>query len=107
MPGWQNLIVCNETSNVVNGSPTGCGFTDLISLAKAVMTDLTILATLLVIVVAVIIGVTLLTSQGKPAAMAAAKGRAITVLIGYLWILGAWVLVYTISSALLAPGFSL
>ena len=103
MPGWQSLIVCNETSN--NGS--GCGFGDLLNLAKAVMTDLTILATLMVTIAAIYIGFKLLTSQGNMNAMKEAKSMAGTILLGYVWILVAWVVVYTISSALLAPGFSL
>jgi hypothetical protein len=97
LPGWENLIVCN----------TNCGFGDLITLVKAVMADLTIVATLFVTIAAVMIGFTLLTSQGNVGKKDAAKKMAWAVLTGYFFILIAWVLVYTISSALLAPGFSL
>ena len=104
LPGWQNLIVCGSS----NATNTGdCGFGDLLNLAKALMADLTIIATLLVIVAAVMIGFTLLTSEGSTSAKEKAKGMAWTVLKGYFFIIVAWVLVYTISSALLAPGFSL
>jgi UPF0716 family protein affecting phage T7 exclusion len=101
---WANLIVCGSPGAV---NPNSCGFADLIVLVKNVITDLTVLATLLVIIACVMIGVTLLTSQGSVTAKEKAKGMAWAVLKGYLIILAAWVLVYTISSALLAPGLSL
>lgn len=100
---WQSLIVCNEASN--NGA--GCSFGDLITLAKAVMSDLTVIATFLVTVVAIFIGIKLLTSGGNEKAKDDAKSMAWNVFLGYIWILVAWLLVYTISSVLLAPGFSL
>jgi|GEM_PF-7030161 len=100
---WQSLIVCNEASN----GGTGCGFGDLITLAKAVMSDLTVIATGLVIVAAVMIGVSLLTAQGSESAWSKAKERAWAVLKGYFFVLIAWILVYTISTVLLAPGYSL
>jgi len=100
---WQDLIVCTEASH--NGA--GCGFLDLLALARAVMADLTVIATFLVIIAAVMIGWTLMTSQGSTSAKEKAKGMASKVLWGYIWILVAWLLVYTISSVLLAPGYSL
>ena|SRR6266481_318523 len=98
-----SLIVCGTS----NPSDHPCGFSDLITLARAVMTDLTLIATFLVVVAAIMIGYTLLTSQGSTTAKENAKDMAWKVLWGYIWILVAWLLVYTISSALLAPGFSL
>jgi hypothetical protein len=103
--GWQNLIVCGASNATNTGA---CGFSDLIALARAVMTDLTILATLLVIIAGVMIGFTLMTSEGSTTAKDKAKNMAWTVLKGYFFIIIAWVLVYTISGALLASdGFSL
>jgi hypothetical protein len=101
--GWQDLIVCSEASN----NSTGCGFGDLLTLARAVMADLTIVATFFVTIAAVYIGFKLLTSQGNSDEMTKAKDMAWTALKGYFFVLIAWVLVYTISSVLLAPGYSL
>ena len=96
MPGWQPLIVC---------SGPDCGFGRLIQLAQNLITDLIILSTFLAIAAFVYAGVILLTSGGKSGKLEEAKGIFMKVLIGYLWILGAWLLVYTITSVLLKPEF--
>ena len=96
IPGWQPLIVCD----------TNCGFSHLILLAKNLITDLVILSTFLAMAAFVYIGYLLLTSGGKTSARDKARDVFTKVIIGYLWILGAWLLVYTITSALLDPKFT-
>ena len=93
--GWQPLIVCGQTG----GTP--CEFEHLIILAKHLIHDLVILSTFLAMAAFVYAGYILLTSWGNPGAKAKAKNVFTKVLIGYLWILGAWLLVYTIASVLL------
>ena len=98
MAVWQDLIVCGTVDEP-------CGFEHLIELAKNLITDLIILSTFLAMAAFVYIGYLLLTSGGKTSARDEAKKVFTKVIIGYLWILGAWLLIYTITSALLDPKF--
>ena len=96
---WQSLIVCD-------GVTDECTFDDLITLAQAVITDLILISTLLAVIAFAYTGFLLLTSGGNESAKTRAKEVFRKVFIGYMWILGAWLLVYTITS-LLEPGFDL
>ncbi|MES2214254.1 MAG: hypothetical protein V4465_02585 [Patescibacteria group bacterium] len=86
-----NLIPCDGPS---------CSFNDLISLAEAVINNLIIYATILTVAILVYAGFTLVTSGGDEGALKKAKGMFWSVVKGYVWILIAWVLVYTIMNAL-------
>lgn len=94
----KDLIVC--------GGPD-CDFNDLITLAQNLITDLIIISTFLAAIAFAYAGFLLLTSGGNEGRRKDAKTVFIKVLIGYLWILGAWLLVYTITSVLLKPEYSL
>lgn len=96
-----NLIVCQGTT----ADP--CTFGSLIALIKVGISDLVVLATLVAVIVFIFAGFKLLTSGGNPKALSDARGMLLKVLIGYVWILAAWVIVYTITSVLLNPGYSL
>ncbi len=96
--GWEPLIVCGGAD---------CGFGDLIKLTNALIHDLIILSTLLAAIAFSYVGFKLLTAGGDEGAMKSAKASAWAVLKGFLWILVAWLLVYTITNGLLAPGYSL
>lgn len=105
---WQDLIVCKMTDQLADGKfKDPCGFEDLIELSKNLFTNLVVLATFFTVIMFMYAGFKLLTSGGSPSGKQKAKDIFSSVLIGYLWILGAWVVVYTITSALLADGFSL
>jgi putative copper export protein len=93
---WQPLIVC---------SGPDCTFASLILLVKNLITDLIILSTFLAVVAFAYAGFLLMTSGGSESGKDKAKKIFTKVLIGYVWILGAWVIVYTISTVLLKPGF--
>lgn len=95
---WKTLIVC--------GGPD-CTFGHLITLVQNLITDLIILSTFLATIAFAYAGFLLLTSGVSPGKKDEAKKVFIKVLIGYLWILGAWILVYTIAKVLLKPGYSL
>ncbi|MFH1472842.1 MAG: hypothetical protein ABIF06_00285 [bacterium] len=95
---WKPLIVC---------SGPDCGFSDLIVLTQNLITDLIILSTFLATATFAYVGYILLTSSGNPGALTKAKDMAWKVLKGYLWILVAWLLIYTITNALLHEGYSL
>lgn len=91
-----NLIVCNGPD---------CDFAALAKLVKNLINFMIYLSTILATAAFAWAGVVLLTSGGNPGKKDEAKKIFKKVLIGYLWILGAWLLVYTISSALLKEGF--
>jgi hypothetical protein len=100
IPGWKPLIVCGQTG--ADGMVTNaCQFGHLIELARNVITDLVLVSTLIVLFMAIFVGFKLLTSQGNPSALKYAKDVAMKIVIGYLWIIVAWLLVYTIANALL------
>jgi len=100
LPQSFNLIVCD-------GTTTPCTFAKLIELAKNLITALVIISTFLATAAFAYAGFLLLTSGGSESGKTKAKEVFKKVLIGYLWILGAWLLVYTITSVLLKDGYSL
>ena len=93
-----NLIVC--------GGPD-CTFAHLITLVKNIINALVIISTFLATAAFAYAGFLFLTSGGSEAKKDQAKKVFTKVLIGYLWILAAWVIVYTIDKVLLDGGFSL
>ena len=108
---WQSLIVCgvspSETDATLQLAKHACQFGDLILLTKNLINDLVILSTLFATAAFIFAGFKLVTSGGDPGAMKSAKDILMKVLKGYLWILVAWLLVYTITSALLNDGYSI
>lgn len=98
---WQPLIVCGTEAL------GDCTFSSLITLAQNLINNLIVLSTFLATAAFAYAGFILLTSGGNESAKTKAKEVFRKVLIGYLWILGAWLLVYTITSVLLNPEFSL
>jgi uncharacterized membrane protein len=97
---FKPLIVCD-------GVTTPCDWAHLTLLIKVLIDDMIIISTLLAGAVFAYIGFILLTSGGNPAAMTRAKGMGMKVIKGYLWILFAWLVVYTITNTLLKPGYTL
>ena len=94
------LIVCD------GGASDPCTLTDFVQLLKNVIKFLVILSTFLATIAFAYAGFLLLSSGGSEDKKNQAKKVFGSVLKGYLWILAAWVIVYTISSALLNTGFS-
>jgi len=101
MDAWKNLIVCDGTTG------NECTFSKLIELAQNLINDLIIISILLATAAFAYAGYILLTSGGNETEKTRAKEVFRKVLIGFLWILGAWLLVYTITSVLLNPGYSI
>lgn len=99
-----DLIVCGSSLSKATDHP--CAFGDLITLVNFLVKDLTILSTVLTVLVCIFVGFRLMTSGGSTGAREDAKKRLVQVLIGYGFILGAWVIVYTITHALLNSGYS-
>jgi hypothetical protein len=84
-----------------------CGFEHLAELVRSLINFMILLSTILATAAFAWAGIRLLTSGGNPSALTEAKAIFMKVLIGYLWILGAWLLVYTITTALLGSEYSL
>lgn len=97
---WKPLIVCDGVS-------PPCTFDHLILLAKNLIYDLILISTLLAVAAFIYAGFLLLTSGGSTTKKDQAKKVFTSVLWGYLWILVAWLLVYTITSVLLKGGYSI
>ncbi|MEX2010550.1 MAG: hypothetical protein WD874_01980 [Parcubacteria group bacterium] len=95
MAVWQPLIVCD----------TNCGFGHLILLANNLITNLIILSTIIATAVIIFAGFKLVTSGGNIKAKEDAKKMLGAVVKGYVVILIAWLLIYTITNALLKPGY--
>lgn len=95
---WKSLIVCYNESIAEYNHP--CQFSDLIVLVQNLITMLIVISTFLATAAFAYAGILLLTSGGKESAKTKAREIFSKVLIGYLWILGAWLLVYTITSVL-------
>ncbi len=109
IPGWQDLIICGLDPkqpgvNTLYTHP--CHIGDFIQLIKNGITDLVLFSTLVVVFMCVIAGLNLLKSQGNSSALTAAKDMMWKVLMGYVWILAAWVIVYFITSALIKADFN-
>lgn len=89
-----NLIVCDGTST------DPCTFAHVIELVQNLITTMIILATFIATVAFAYAGFKLLTSGGNTSAKEDAKKMLTKVLWGYIWILAAWLIVYTIVNVL-------
>jgi cation transporter-like permease len=95
---FKSFIVCDGSTK---SDP--CNFDALVELAVVVMHNIIVLATLLAVIGFILAGFKLLTSGGNPAAKAAAKKILGNVVWGFVWVLAAWLVIYTISKVLLDP----
>lgn len=114
MPGWKSLIVCDPVPPSVGVDFVGpvqpvrdCDFEALIELVRVLIHDMVLLSTLLAVGVFIYAGFILLTSGGDPGAMRDAKKMLWKVVIGYMVILSAWLIVYTITNVLVHDNYSL
>lgn len=97
---WFSLPACGQDE-----TQPECGFPHLLQLVVSLINFLILLSTILATAAFAYAGILLITSGGNPGKKDEAKKIFMKVLIGFLWILGAWLLVYTISTALLKDGF--
>ncbi len=98
------LIVCDPASDVESER---CNFGHLMLLVRNLINALIIFSTFFATAAFAWAGIVLLSSGGDVGKKNKAKEIFFKVLMGYLWILGAWVLVYTITSVLLKDPFNL
>jgi hypothetical protein len=96
MPGWKTIThICDP----IKGPP--CNFNAFMTLIKNGIFDLVLISTLIVVFMLVYAGFKLLTSQGNTAAYTDVKKIFGKVVWGYVIVLAAWLIVYTITGALL------
>lgn len=96
---FKPLIVCESDPPYDHH----CGFNDLVLLGQNVVYNLIIIGTLLFSVILVFAGFKLLTSGGKVGAKDEVKKMLWGAVKGFLWMLAAWLIIYTISKVLLSP----
>ncbi len=99
------LIPC--TAGYDPQDANSCGLPQLITLIKNIITALFVISIPIATIAFVYIGFTLLFSQGNVGKIQEAKRIAMMVLIGFIFILSAWLIVYTITSILLDPSFNI
>lgn len=97
LPKFESMIVCDGIN---------CDFNSIGKLIEVLTTNIFILATYFAVAAFMYAGFLLLTSQGDEGALAKAKKIFGSVLKGYIWILAAWIVVYTITNTLLGDGYS-
>jgi hypothetical protein len=93
-----NLIVCD-------GVDIPCDFNKLMEMLGNLTNALIALATLVTTIILIYVGFMLVVPSGNVKNMEKAKKMGLSVLKGYLWILGAWLVVYTIFNTLLEDGY--
>lgn len=90
-----------ENGGLIQCPDGDCTFDNLITLVKVVIDQLIIYSTIITTGVLAYAGFKLMTSGGNPKAKEDAKAMLTKVVWGYVWILIAWVVVYTITNTLL------
>lgn len=80
-----------------------CNFGHLVELASNIINFLIMLSIPLTVLAFAYAGLLMLTAGGNEGQISKAKGIFWTVLKGFLFILSAWLIVYTITTALLDP----
>lgn len=92
---WEDLIVCTGLAD------KPCNWNSLVLLTKNLMTNLILISTILVTIGFIYIGFTFLTSGGNEGARTKAKDMFKKLVFGFIFVLAAWLIVYTISNVLL------
>lgn len=90
------LVPCNTTNN-----PDPCDFCDLFTLAQNIINFLVFFAVILATLLFVYVGFLYLTAGDNSAQITKAKSILIKVLIGFIVVLGSWLIVDTIMKAFL------
>ena len=101
------VVVCQGIS--YPPPPTGqspqCDFYDAMNEVKLLMNYAFIISLPITLIFVTWTGIQILLSQGNPSKIKDAKDRAMKVLIGFIFILAAWLIVYTIVHYFLQPTY--
>lgn len=94
-----NLIPCGYRDDT--GKINECDFEDFMELIRRVINFLIVISVPLAAVSFAYAGFLYITAQGSPGQISKAHGIFKKTLIGFIFVLGAWLIVYTIINALL------
>ncbi|MDQ3076665.1 MAG: pilin [bacterium] len=104
------IVPCDGVDTTYEGGGTfgeECGLDDFIILIKNVINSIIVLSIPIVTIALTWVGILLLTAQGNVGKITQAKQIAKSVIIGFVFILTAWLIVYTLVSVLLDDAFNL
>src|SRR3989344_5248336 len=101
LPPCASEPVKDSTGKVIGTGGYDCDFDDLVLLVKNLINTIIILSTLFATAAIILAGFQLLLSGGDEKARNRAKDIMSFIGLGYLWILAAWIIVYTITKVLL------
>lgn len=108
------LIFCNTGTPDAQGKfvdaqgrPNDCDFSSLVLLIQKIITFVVKISTVLAALGFVYAGFLLITDRGSESGVKKAKAIFTSTAIGFAYILGAWLIVYTIVSVLVDPQSSL
>jgi hypothetical protein len=82
-----------------------CGAKDVLAQVQKIINFIFLLALPVTVIAIALSGIRILFSMGKPGEMVRARKMLMSIIIGFLYVLGAWLLVYTIVSYLLKPEY--
>lgn len=102
--GSKCLIPCDGTETaIINGKTVvvGCQFNDFVQLGQNLINFLIVLSIPLTAIAFAWAGFLMVTSAGSEEKIKQGKAIFGKVLVGFIFILGAWLIVYTITTALL------
>lgn len=94
------LVICGKSGATGVQYTEACNFNHLVLVGQNAIYNLVLISTLLAVVVFIFAGFKLITSGGNSGKKDEAKKMLMKVLWGYLWILAAWLLIYTITKTL-------
>ncbi len=109
MPGWKPLTgFCDPTATAafVEGAGGKCDFGAFVFLIKSGMTDLVLISFLVAMVMFMYAGFLWLTSKGSASQHTRALDVLWKVVMGYVWMIAAWVIIHTIANALVKTEFN-
>ncbi|OHA89134.1 MAG: hypothetical protein A2653_02905 [Candidatus Zambryskibacteria bacterium RIFCSPHIGHO2_01_FULL_43_25] len=99
------MDVCDDKPDLKTGViQDPCGFDDLVELAEKILKFMIIIAIPLAALSFIWAGAIYITAEGSQSKIEKAHGIFKKTLIGFIFVLAAWVIVYTIGKALLDPG---
>lgn len=98
MPGWKDITkICDPAGS------NPCDFADFMTLIENGISNLVLISTFILVFMLVYVGYLLITSQGNTSAWTRSKDVLGKVIWGYVIVLVAWVVVYSITNTLLKP----
>lgn len=99
------LVRCRYGNAIPGTNECECGFRDVVAEIKQLINFAFLLAMPLTVIAITWAGIQILLARGNPGKINEAKKLATQVLTGFIIVLTAWLIVYTITSNLMRPEF--